>query len=342
MAKFKDFLIICRFDLEFSSVNKLLIIRLSSLGDILLTTPLIRSIKNNYPSIKIDFVVRDEYKEAVESSIHIDNVYLYYRYRPNTTLVETLRERDYDIVVDLQNNFRSTRLTQNLSGWHYKFKKLSIRKFLLVHTKLNFLKDAKQIPERYSESLGQNILDGSGLEFFIPEGFTSSLDEDGNYIGLCPGAQHFTKMWPEEYYIALGNTLNKMGYKVVLLGGSSDRLLCRMLQPKIKNSIDLSNQNKLYQLAADMKMCKAVICNDSGLMHLAAALKVPLVAVFGSSVMEFGFTPYLAESIVLENDSLNCRPCSHVGKSECPKGHFKCMRKISPDIILENLKELIA
>jgi heptosyltransferase-2 len=328
--------------LEFSSVNKLLIIRLSSLGDILLTTPLIRSIKNNYPSIKIDFVVRDEFKEAVESNIHLENVYSYYRYKPNTTLVETLRERDYDIVVDLQNNFRSNRLTQNLSGWHYKFKKLSIRKFLLVHTKLNFLKDAKQIPERYAESLGQNILDDSGLEFFIPEGITSSLDENGKYIGLCPGAQHFTKMWPEEYYIALGNTLNKKGYKVVLLGGGSDRLLCRMLKPKIKNSIDLSNQNKLYQLAADMKMCKAVICNDSGLMHLASALKIPLIAMFGSSVKEFGFTPYMAESIVLENDSLKCRPCSHVGKSECPKDHFNCMRKISPDIVLENLGELIA
>ncbi len=328
--------------MEFSSVNKLLIIRLSSLGDILLTTPLIRSIKKNYPTIKIDFVVRDEFREVVESNIHLENVYHYYRYKPNTTLVETLRERDYDIVVDLQNNFRSTRLTQNLSGWHYKFRKMSIRKFLLVNMKLNFLKDAEQIPERYASSLGQNILDGSGLEFFIPEEVTSSLDIDGNYIGLCPGAQHFTKMWPEEYFTALGNSLNKMGYTVVLLGGGSDRLLCRKLKPKIKNSIDLSNDNKLYQLAADMKMCRAVICNDSGLMHLAAALKIPLVAMFGSSVMEFGFTPYMAESIVLENDSLNCRPCSHVGKSECPRGHFNCMNKITPDIVLENLRELIA
>lgn len=340
MAKLKSLLTIYSVLLEFSSVNRLLIIRLSSLGDILLTTPLIRSIKKNYPSIKIDFVVREEFKEAVESNIYLENVYVYSREKPNTNLVETLRKREYDIVVDLQNNFRSKRLMKNLSGWHYEFKKPSIRKFLLVNTKLNFLKDAKAIPELYAESLGENILDDGGLDFFIPEGIKSSLPEDDEYIGLCPGAQHFTKMWPEEYYIELGNELTKLGYKVVLIGGSSDRLLCRMMQFKIDNSIDVSNQNKLFQLAADMKMCKAVICNDSGLMHLASALRVPLITIFGSSVVEFGFTPYMAESIVLENDSLSCRPCSHVGKSACPKVHFNCMKKIKPEIVLENLMEL--
>jgi heptosyltransferase-2 len=328
--------------LEFSSVNKLLIIRLSSLGDILLTTPLIRSIKVRYPSIKIDFVVRDEYKNAISSNVYLENIHVYRRDRPNTDLVETLRSREYDIVADLQNNFRSNTLTQNLSGWHYKFKKLNIKKFLLVHTKLNFLKDAKQIPERYAEALGENILDDSGLDFFIPEGIEPSMSENGKYMGLCPGAQHFTKMWPEEYFVELGNKLNDMGYKVVLLGGNSDRLLCRMLQFKIKNSIDVSNENKLHQLAADMKMCKGIVCNDSGLMHLASALRIPLVTIFGSSVVEFGFTPYLAESTVLENDSLNCRPCSHVGKSACPRDHFNCMKKIKPDIVLQNLLEIIA
>jgi len=328
--------------LELSSVNKLLIIRLSSLGDILLTTPLIRSIKNKYPSVKIDFVVLEEFKDAVENNIYLDNVYVYHRSKPNTDLVESLREKNYDMVVDLQNNFRSNRLRKNLSSMQLKFKKPHISKFLLVKTKLNFLKDAKQIPERYAECVGENILDGSGLDFFIPEGITSSLGDDEKYIGFCPGAQHFTKMWPEEYFVELGNELNKSGYKVVLLGGDADRLLCRKLQLKIKNSIDLSNENKLNELAADMKKCRGIVCNDSGLMHLASALKIPLVTLFGSSVMEFGFTPYQAESIVLENDSLSCRPCSHVGKSECPEGHFYCMKKIKPEIVLENIMELIS
>lgn len=328
--------------MKLSNVNNLLIIRLSSLGDILLTTPLIRSIKNKYPSITIDFIVREEFKDAVESNIYLDNVYVYYREKPNTDLVESLREKNYDMVVDLQNNFRSNRLRKNLSGMQVKFKKPDVSKFLLVHTKLNFLKDAKQIPERYAECLGENILDGSGLDFFIPDGINSSLEDDGKYIGFCPGAQHFTKKWPEEYFVELGNELNRLGYKVVLIGGDSDRLMCRKLQLRIENSIDLSNENELYKLAADMKKCKAIVCNDSGLMHLASAIQIPLIALFGSSVMEFGFTPYMAESIVLENDSLSCRPCSHVGKAECPEDHFYCMNKIKPEIVLENIMELIA
>lgn len=328
--------------MELSSVNKLLIIRLSSLGDILLTTPLIRSIKNKYPSVKIDFVVKEEFKETVENNAYLDNVYLYSREKPNTDLVESLRKKNYDMVVDLQNNFRSNRLRKNLSTRQVKFKKPHISKFLLVNTKLNFLKDARQIPERYADCIGDDILDDYGLDFIIPDGIASSLEDNGKYIGFCPGAQHFTKMWPQEYFVELGNELNKLGYKVVLMGGDSDRLICRTLQLKIENSINLSNENKLYELAADMIKCKAVICNDSGLMHLASALRIPLIALFGSTVMEFGFAPYLAESIVLENDSLRCRPCSHIGKSECPEDHFYCMKKIKPEIVLENIMELIS
>lgn len=328
--------------MELSSVNKLLIIRLSSLGDILLTTPLIRSIKNKYPSIIIDFIVREEFKDAVENNVHLDNVFVFSRENPNADLIESLRQKNYDMVVDLQNNLRSNRLRKNLSARQVKFKKPHVSKFLLVNTKLNFLKEAKQITERYAECLGEDILDDSGLDFFIPDGITSSLDDDGKYIGLCPGAQHFTKKWPEEYFVELGNELIKSGYRVVLIGGNSDRLICTKLQFKIENSIDLSNENKLYQTAADMKKCSAIVCNDSGLMHLASALQIPLIALFGSTVMEFGFTPYLAESIVLENDSLSCRPCSHVGKSECPKDHFNCMKKIKPEIVLENITELIS
>jgi heptosyltransferase-2 len=146
-------------------------------------------------------------------------------------------------------------------------------------------------------------------------------------------------MWPKEYYIELGNQLSKKGFKILLFGGKEDRDICSTLNDEIESSLDLSNDNDLIDLAANMKICKAVICNDSGLMHTALAVRVPVITIFGSTVKEFGFAPYKGHNLVLENNSVSCRPCSHIGLDECPKNHLDCMYGLDPNYVLnESLK----
>lgn len=324
-----------------NSVKRLLIIRLSSLGDILLTTPFIRTVKTLYPSIEIDFILRSEYKDLLINNPHITKLILFNRDENlNKELYESISEANYDLVVDLQNNFRSRKLRAKSNARFVKFNKRNFDKFLLVKFKINRFKDQSSIPERYAQTIGDFKLDENGLDLFTNNESSNLIIGNNIFIGFCPGSRHFTKRWPAAYFIKLGNELLKNGFQVVLFGGKSDREICDEIKQKIQGSIDLSNDDDILQTVADIKKCKLIVCNDSGLMHAASAAGVKVAAIFGSTVKEFGFTPYKCQHLVFENKSLSCRPCSHIGRSICPEKHFKCLEKITPDYILPTLINL--
>lgn len=314
------------------NINKILIIRLSSLGDLLLTTPLVRSIKKANSNTTIDFIVRKEFEDTIKFNPNIRNIISLSRnYNPKEIRAE-IKSNNYDLIVDLQNNLRSRIITKGLKNKIVRYKKPIINRLLLVKFKINRFDKILTIPERYALSVEDVELDNFGLELVLPVNINSRLTDDRNYVGICPGSKHKTKMWPEEYFVALGKKLSKK-YTVCIFGGKDDKAVCQRVSKEIDDSIDLSNDNKLLQLAADMKKCKAIICNDSGLMHTALSVDVPVVAIFGSTVKELGFFPYKGRNLVLENNLLSCRPCSHIGLSECPKGHFKCMKDLTPEIV---------
>ncbi|MBK7631336.1 MAG: glycosyltransferase family 9 protein [Ignavibacteriales bacterium] len=330
-------------DVELSKLKKVLIIRLSSLGDILLTTPFIRSLKNQYPKIEIDFILREEYSDLIKLNPHLNKVYPYSRIeKDNLATLAELRKIDYDLVIDLQNNLRSKKIFPSKSTQIERFSKNSWKKFLLVNFKINKLKNEPQIPVRYANTISGFKLDDKGLELTTDKSIDSKLINKNNLIGFCPGARHYTKRWLKEYFIELGNKLTETGYTIVLFGGKIDKELCADICGKIPNSIDLSNFDDILQTAADMNMCKAVVCNDSGLMHTASAVGTKVIVIFGSTVEEFGFTPYNCQDLILENNSLTCRPCSHIGRSSCPKKHFDCIKLITPDFVLEKVAHFIS
>ncbi len=320
--------------LNLQKVNRLLIIRLSSLGDILLTTPLLRSLKKQYPNIIIDFLLRADYTDVLKHNPFVTDIFTY---TDNNSTVLELKKHSYDLIIDLQNNFRSRKITRKLPAEIVRFKKPTIRKFLLVYFKLNFLKVAIPIPVRYAQLFKDFHLDNGGLDLFLgPEAKNYSLNGE-RFIGLCPGSRHYTKQWPVDYYVNLGNMINSTGVKVLIFGGRQDFDVCERISEQIPGSINLCNDNDLLKTANYMKKCSVIVCNDSGLMHTATAVKVPVIAIFGSTVREFGFAPYNSENLVLENNLLFCRPCSHIGRSKCPLGHFKCMKRITVEFVYEKI-----
>jgi len=328
--------------LKLNAVRKLLIVRLSSLGDILLTTPMIRTIKNQYPGIEIDFVLRKEFHDLLRLNTCINNIFFYDSNKEEVgRLGSMINDNGYDLIVDLQNNFRSKILLKKPGCPVISFRKNDLKKFLLVHFKINLLKNSLSIAERYAQTVEDFELDNEGLNLFTDKKPFLFNDSDKNKIGLCPGAKHLTKRWTKEYYIALGKLLEQNGYQVILFGGKDDKLLCSEIENQLVNSINLCNDNDILQTAADMEKCKTIFCNDSGLMHTAAAMKIPVIAFFGSTVKEFGFSPYKSKSLVMENNNLSCRPCSHIGRNECPKKHFKCMLELSPQLAFNNLKSFL-
>jgi heptosyltransferase-2 len=326
---------------NFNSFNKILIIRLSSFGDILLSTPLIRTLKKANPESQLDFVLREEYEELLENNPYIDKIYKYTNHKfEKQILFNSILDKEYDLTIDLQNNIRSRELVRVLKCTKVKFKKQDLKKFLLVRFKVNRLKEAPPIPVRYANILNISKLGKEGLDFFTDNNVNSELKDADNLVGLCPGAKHYTKQWPKEYFIELGRKLEYEGFKVVLFGGMEEVKICGEIEENLENALNLCNTS-ILQLGADMTMCKAVYTNDSGLMHLACAVKVPVISFFGSTVKEFGFFPYNAENTVLENKGLSCRPCTHIGRNSCPKVHFNCMKQITPDRAFQALKQII-
>ncbi len=321
---------------DLTNINKVLIIRLSSLGDVLLTSPVVRALKNLKPSIEIHQLVKSEYADAVKLNPKIEKIYTWNKKDSKKEFKLSLKKENYDAVIDLQNNIRSRGITSGLAAKIYRFHKPSIKKMLLVKFKWNKFEAVKSIPQLYAENIDNLTLDEKGLELHLSEEIESKLAKGKKYAGFCPGSRHFTKMWPKEYFISLIKEINEFGFTPVLLGGKDDRETCAFIAGKT-GALDHSNNDDLFQTAADMKMCNFVLCNDSGLMHVASALNVPLIAIFGSTVKEFGFRPYRCKNLVLENNSLNCRPCSHIGRDSCPKKHFKCMIDIDPIFVKNSI-----
>lgn len=328
--------------INFNRLNKILIIRLSSLGDIILTTPLIRSIKKKYPHIIIDYLTKLEYKEVLIQNRNLNEIIFYPKENEKRNLEYLISsiQKDYDLIIDLQNNLRSRQITRNFKTKVVRFKKYSFRKFLLVWTKINLLKNFPPIPERYAKTI--NItLDDEGVELYSNIQPNTKIVNLKNLIGICPGGKHFTKRYPLEYQIQLCRLLLDNNYNVVLFGGEIDKEICQQIESSLPNVINLQNEDNLLQTISDMNLCDTIICNDSGLMHLASSLNKKLIVIFGSTVKEFGFMPYKSEdAIILENNQIKCRPCSHIGRNNCPKGHFNCMKFILPEKIFQIINKI--
>jgi len=336
--------------------EKILVIRLSSVGDIILTSPLLRVLRAKFPGARIDYLVKSEYAELVKFNPHVSNVIqLASGTQGELAKLKTdIHNAEYDCILDLHNSLRS-RWLRTFSGARIVrvVNKRAVRRLALVKWKKNFFRTIVPVADRYLEtaaSLGVEN-DGEGLEIHVPEEIRllteSKLSRISSgpaaaVVGLVPGARHFTKRWPQERFVEIGVQIAKMrSAKLLLFGSKEEELVCSDIAQLINSAsgsgaaINLAGKLSLLETAVAFDTCSVVVTNDTGLMHLAAARKRKVVAIFGSTVKEFGFFPYGTENIVLENTGLACRPCTHIGRATCPLGHFNCMNQISAEEVLQ-------
>ncbi len=326
---------------------KILIIRFSSIGDIVLTTPVIRCIKQQVKDAEVHFLLKKSFEPVLENNPFIDKKHFYKD--DLRKIISDLKKEKFDVVIDLQKNFRSFKIKSALGVKQFTFDKLNLQKWLLVNFKINFLPD-KHIVDRYLESVKSLgvINDGGGLDYFITKKDEAVLNDlppshKNSYLAWVIGAKHNTKMLPIEKMISIGSKINS---PIVLLGGIEDRergdILAKQDETKFFNAC---GKYSLNQSAVLVKNSKRVISNDTGLMHIAAAFKKDIVSIWGNTIPEFGMYPYFGGdvknqkskikndlSVVLEVKNLSCRPCTKIGFVSCPKGHFKCMKNIDEDV----------
>ncbi len=262
---------------------------------------------------------------------------------------ELLRENkgEYDIVFDLHNSLRSRYVRFAFGRNVAVIQKPTLAKWLLVHRKINRLRPIVPIPLRYLEVGREFGLsdDGEGLELFTGDTLPPIVhDPLMPTIALAPGARHVTKRWPVEKFAELGRRLQEnRNRRIVLLGGAEERLLCEAVRNGIGGDkvMNLAGSLSWSETAATIDLCEAVVTNDSAVTHIAAARQRPVVTIFGSTVQEFGFAPFRTPSLVVERDGLYCRPCTSIGRADCPEKHFRCMVEVSADEVLVAVRGLL-
>ncbi len=334
-------------------IKSFLIIRLSSLGDILLTTPAIRCLRNNFPSARIDFLVKERYRELLEDNPHISSVISL----PEPANWEVLNEmmsslrNQYDVVVDLHTSLRSFYLRNKLGAEKvFRYRKHRAARWMLVNFKRDYYPKDFSIPQAYFEALAPLKVspDGEGLEWQGAlqrrEKFLSiaGLEEPPELkpIALCPGASYPTKKWPQEYWVRLAEKLMLTKRPLWIFGDKSDREVGQLLGAlKPDKVVNFCDRLSIAESGAGLSHCHLAVTHDAGPSHMAAAVGTPVVAIFGSTVPRLGFRPYRIPNRVAEVE-LSCRPCSHLGYNECPKAHFRCMKDLSVERVVELVKEL--
>ncbi|MDD2982734.1 MAG: glycosyltransferase family 9 protein [Crocinitomicaceae bacterium] len=320
---------------------KILVVRFSSIGDIVLTSPVVRCLKQQIPNATIHFLTKKSYRPLVDNNPYIDQVYAIDK--SIDECLPRLKNEKYDFVVDLHNNLRTFSLKNKLRVPAAAFPKLHKEKWLLVNFKKE-MKDKRHIVDRYFEAVKslKVVNDLLPCDFFISQ--ADEVDvlrydlKPTQYIAFAVGAQFATKRMPVE---KMKEILSQIDVPVVLLGGPTDQEVGKELS-KFSNVIDLTGKLSIGQSASVVKQSAVLLTHDTGLMHIASAFQIPIVSVWGNTVPAFGMYPYYpsdsSKFSVHEVNGLACRPCSKIGFQACPKKHFNCMqlqdtKKIALDLM---------
>jgi ADP-heptose:LPS heptosyltransferase len=325
---------------------KFLVIRFSSIGDIVLTTPVVRCLKKQLPDATIHYLIKPQFKVLMEPNPYVDKIHVLQK--DWNAMIEELKAEKFDYIIDLHHNLRTLRVKKDLKVPSYSFNKLNIEKFIYTKLKWNVMPDV-HVVDRYMETVASFgvVNDGAGLDYFIPESSETKLEDIPashhlGYISIVIGASYYTKKLP---VYKLQELCSKIHHPIVLLGGKEEfeegEAIRQVDQGKIYNAC---GKFSLHESADLVRKSKLVIAHDTGLLHIAAALQKQVIAIWGSTVPSFGVYPYYGENYLAQHPApfnnvqvlkLWCRPCTKFGRNHCPQGHFKCMKNINLNEVVQ-------
>lgn len=320
---------------------RFLVIRLSSFGDIILTTPVLEEIKKKYPDAKIDFVVMDKFKDAIIGNKNIDRIIVLERdvHKGITGIKKfcSTMEKEYDYIVDIHSKLRSRIISFFIKGKVLRYKKRAIWKSILVNLGIIKYSVDDTIVKSYFKPLKKLGIEYSGenLEFNFSEEDLNFVKEYSGAVIFAPGASKETKKWPAIYFAELGKKLKDE--RIVVIGGKSEFEELEYIKKEIGNNCEnFAGKLSLKQSGALLAKSKYIVTNDSGPFHIARGVNCPAFVIFGPTDPNM-FKYEKKERLIYAGEK--CSPCSLHGDKICPKGHFNCMKKITPEMIYQKIKE---
>ncbi|MBA4311911.1 MAG: lipopolysaccharide heptosyltransferase II [Chlorobiaceae bacterium] len=339
--------------------ENILIVQTAFPGDLILTLPLAQVLKKHFPSAQIDFVVIPKTAELLPNNPTISEVIVYDKRGKDSGFsglmrkVNSLRANKYDIAFIPHRSFRSAILVwlskiplrvgfdkskAKLIYSHkiqYDSKIHEIERNISLLTAININNVPKEIPHLYP-----SFHDKKKVGLVLSEIGVQHLN---TLVGIAPGSVWATKRWLEERYAELIEKLTGKGFHILLLGGSEDFELCKRIDNAVpsKHIYNMAGKLSFLQSAELIERCLVVVTNDSAPLHIATAMRVPTVSIFGATTPEFGFGPYGDLHRIVETDGLSCRPCSIHGGEKCPIGTFDCMKEISSEKVFNTVISLL-
>lgn len=320
---------------------KVLVVRFSSIGDIVLTTPVVRCLKQQLPHAEIHFLTKKKFQTILAGNPYIDKLHTIEK--SINEHVSILKNEKFDIIIDLHNNLRTQTLSLKLGVKTHRFPKLNIKKWFYVRFKINQMPNI-HIVERYFETVKPLHVKNDQLpcDYFIAEkdkvDTQASLRlEVNSYVAFAMGAQFATKRLPNH---KIKEICEKITLPVVLLGGPDDTANGEEIAKGLPHVHNTCGQFSLGQSASIVQQAKTVISHDTGLMHIASAFEKHIVSIWGNTTPSLGMYPYMPQNkkfSLHEVPNLHCRPCSKIGFKNCPKKHFKCMEQQDIEAIVKNV-----
>jgi lipopolysaccharide heptosyltransferase II len=332
---------------------RILAIRFSSIGDILLTTPLLRAIRARHPAAHLALLTKKGFTPLVSDNPRVTEVIGLTSGQPLEQLAASLRERKFSHILDLHGSLRSRALRFLVPARWSGYRNHRVAREILIRYKKNVYPRDVPVPERYFDAARELEVtpDGEPPEFFFSASARGEADEwlrasgltgEREPIALAPGAAHNTKRWPLEYWQDLAAKLTGQGDPVVTVGGPEDvthgETIAKATGGRVVNA---AGRFGLQGTGALLARCRALVSGDTGVMHMATGVGTPVVALFGPTVRPFGFFPYSRKAIVIERD-LDCRPCTAHGSEQCPLGHHRCLRDIAVPEVEDVLRRVVA
>jgi len=341
--------------------KRILIIRLSSIGDVVLTTPVIRVLHYRFPHLKIDYLIKNTFKDLIAYHPAIDNCYTIPGNLPLKGLLqlrENIREDGkYDFILDLHDNLRSRILTLGGKIPYTRYNKNRFFRWLYVYWKISSPAIQTYITDKYFNALTQFDLrdDEQGLDLYFPGDFeyedatvaeeAQRFQESRLPVTIAPGAAWKTKEWiPERFAGVADRLIEDSDATIAFLGGPDEVTLMESIRRSMRNPekvLNFTGRTTLLESAKILESTQLHVANDSGLTHIATAFKKKVVVILGSTAKPLVFHPKYTTHAIVEDPDLGCRPCTHMGRNRCPLGHFKCMNNIDEQAVLEAINRVM-
>lgn len=336
-------------------IHKILVFRLSSIGDIVLTTALLRCLRNTYPDAQIDFVVKKQFADILKCVPFISRVIEVdskLGFQGLKAVRNQLRNEKYDVALDIHKNWRSMFVCNTIGAKNvFRFNKHVFRRWVLTTFHKDIYQEVRPVYLRFIDTAKPIDVapDGKYTELVVPNTIQQTVDamflEQGislekKIIALCPGASFSNKQWQPEKFAELASRIKKeLGMQIILLGGKKEADICETIT-KESGAVSFAGKFDLSQSIAALNRVCVTVANDTGMLHVSEALGKPVVGIYGPTAFQFGYFPILPQSRVVQINDLPCRPCTKMGMNHCSQKHFKCMNDIDVEMVFSAIKKM--